>query len=398
MFRIGETKMPLYDLNEFLRLSAVLNYQLSAKLIKCESILTTILGRKVLPKKEWNILLDVLRYLDVAYGEKRRRLGPMAILHPLRATALLARAVEQPLLLDLLTEMLHDKLEDLVEQDYPPQVWNDLEKRFQQLLKRVDPEDEWYLMERLDWLTHRKEHETYNMYIGRLVDRSSKTPEILRVKLADRLDNTLDMHIESQDPLDGVDFFCNIFQVLFVKNYPGYQPSLMHPALVSLDGAQRMYSLFKNAVTLSIIQQKGIILQDKVSQILFKSICEASMREAERIVMHIFGYHYNELKKQRDLIFETMDYCWKGGIGSVTPSGHLHRLDGLFLERFNLQRSPERDRRMKELYEDKELMIEGGLAFIVIFLSFLNDPHYYIRGISPGGIKAEASEAPPKSE
>jgi hypothetical protein len=33
-------------------------------------------------------------------------------------------------------------------------------------------------------------------------------------------------------------------------------------------------------------------------------------------------------------------------------------------------------------------MIQASIAFIVIFLGFLNDSHYFIRGISAEGIKA----------
>jgi hypothetical protein len=33
-------------------------------------------------------------------------------------------------------------------------------------------------------------------------------------------------------------------------------------------------------------------------------------------------------------------------------------------------------------------MIQASIAFIVIFLGFLNDPNFYIRGISIEGIEA----------
>jgi hypothetical protein len=38
------------------------------------------------------------------------------------------------------------------------------------------------------------------------------------------------------------------------------------------------------------------------------------------------------------------------------------------------------------LYQNKPLMLEASVAFIVIFLSFLNDPAYYVKGISAKGI------------
>jgi hypothetical protein len=39
------------------------------------------------------------------------------------------------------------------------------------------------------------------------------------------------------------------------------------------------------------------------------------------------------------------------------------------------------------LYQNKPLMLETSVAFIVIFLSFLNDENFYIRGISAEGIE-----------
>ncbi len=50
----------------------------------------------------------------------------------------------------------------------------------------------------------------------------------------------------------------------------------------------------------------------------------------------------------------------------------------------NLQN--ELDKKLDILYQNKALMLEASVAFIVIFLSFLNDPAYYVKGISAKGI------------
>jgi len=194
----------LHDLNEFFKLSAALNYQLSARVVGRNGILATIVAGRQLAENERGILLAVLEYLELAYHEKYRRLGPKAVLHPLRASALLVRAQGEVLLLDLLTELLHDKFEDIVAEDFEPEEWRQLEDHFNSLLKRVDPRSEWFLMERLETLTRRPKGETYYQYIGRLLTRASTTPELVRVKLADRLDNTLDMRVDFRDPLDDV--------------------------------------------------------------------------------------------------------------------------------------------------------------------------------------------------
>jgi hypothetical protein len=43
-------------------------------------------------REKKSLMMEALGYLFSAYSHKRRRLGPMAVLHPLRAAALLTRA------------------------------------------------------------------------------------------------------------------------------------------------------------------------------------------------------------------------------------------------------------------------------------------------------------------
>ena len=47
-----------------------------------------------------------------------------------------------------------------------------------------------------------------------------------------------------------------------------------------LNGAQRLYQLFKNIVLMSLIRQRKAAVTDSISQGLFKTLAEASMREA----------------------------------------------------------------------------------------------------------------------
>jgi hypothetical protein len=387
------TSVALHDLNEFFKLSAALNYQLSARVVGHDSILATIVGGRRLSDADRDILMSVLEYLEQAYHEKYRRLGPKAVLHPLRASALLVRAHGEVVMLDLLAELLHDKFEDILAEDYRPDEWQRLEAQFHNLLKRVDPKSEWFLMERLDQLTRRKEEETYYQYIGRLLERATLTPELVRVKLADRLDNTLDMRVDFRDPLDEVRFFQSMFQLLFSRHYQGFAADMPHPPRPPLDGARRLYDLFKNTVVLSLVRQtKAIADDDETAGSLFEAIAIAGMLEAQRILVHIFTYHYQEVERQRQLMLETMEYCWHGGLESVTPGSAPHRLDGLFLERFDSTSSEIRQRQLEKLYDDKELMIAAASAFIVIFLNFLHDESYFVQGVSTAGIHPDASE------
>jgi hypothetical protein len=372
--------MELYELTDFLKLSATLNLQLSSEEIGWENILQIITNRHLSAHSdEHRIIRDVLAYLDHAYGPRRRRIGPRAILHPLRATALLTQAIGHPQLLDMLTELLHDKNEDLTPETIGQAHFEQVESEFRSLLREIDPTDKWYLMERLDFLTLRKD-ESYPRYINRLLDRASKTAELVRVKLADRLDNTLDLRITLEDPLEGVNFFQIIFQVLFPPSGTGYHPLSDHPLPSPLNGAKRLYQLFKNAILLSTIREKNVARDDTATVILFGALALASMYEAQRIALHIMGYHQTEIDKQRALLMEAQRYAQEGGMTRTTVPNGEHPLDGLFMT-FFLGNRVIRDQRLTELYDDKDLMLQAAVAFVVVFLNFAYTSDFRVRGI-----------------
>lgn len=378
--------MQLFDLDDFLRLSEVLNLQLSISTVGLNNVASVILHRKRVSAQEREVLVRVLAYLTEAYGQRRRKIGPLAVLHPLRATALLSRAQAKTSLLGLLTCLLHDKLEDLTPAELGPQRHAELEICFQELLKAIDPCDEWFLMERLDWLS-RRPGDTYHQYVGRLLDHADKTPEAVRIKLADRLDNTLDMHVEIEDPIQGVDFFETLFQILFVRTYRGYEPPVPHPVPSALNGAQRLYQLFKNSVLMSLVRRRSQQQLDETARLLFDGLATASMKEAQRIVLHIFGYHRPDTKRLQALLVEVMRYAQAGSLDKVTNPHASHRLDGLFVSRFRDSEPGERKRNLAALYEDKDLMVEAALAFVVIFESFLIDPEYHLQGVTEDGLE-----------
>lgn len=384
--------MPLHDLTDFLKLSSSINYNLSAASLNRYNILMAIIGGRQLhtdeekDRDQKGILMEALSYLFGAYGQRRRRLGPLAVIHPLRASALLASTQEELSLIDLLTQMFHDILEDVSSIGFSADKWTVLEEQLLSLFRRIGPRDEQSLIDRMVCLT-RLGNESYFHYIWRLFDCHADSAKLLQVKLADRLDNTLDMRIALQDPIEGIDFFKNIFQLLFVNTYKGYVPRMVHPPTEPLNGAKRLYQLFKNAVLLSLIRKNVSIDIDRSSQILFNAVAEASLMEAQRTFIHIGGYHYKDIAKQRSILLETMEYCFSGKSEIVTKPDNSHLLDGLFASYFGQTSSKIRNQRIDELYSNKPLMLQSSIAFIAIFLSFLNDPHFYIRGISADGIK-----------
>jgi len=378
--------MLLYDLTEFQRLSADLHLQLAARGVGWNNVLQIITNRMPLAgPRDRKILMRVFEFLDHAYEKRRREIGPPEILHALRATALLAQAIGQPHLLDLLTELLHDKFEDFTPNAMGQDRYAQMESEFRELLLELNPTDQWYLMERLECLTRGRD-ETYYHYIGRLLGKTRVTPELVRIKLADRLDNTLDLHIDLRDPLADENFFQVLFQVLFSTSDPSYRPPSEHPESSPLNGAKRLYQLFKNAVLLSMIREKNAAPEDAAARILFRSMALASMHEAQRIMLHIMGYHETSVSRQRELLMEVQRYAQLGGLTHTTAPSCEHPLDGLFRKHFDHPDSTVRSRYLDELYRNKGLMLQAALGFVVIFVNFVQSPDYWVKGISEDGI------------
>jgi hypothetical protein len=384
--------MPLFDLTEFFRLSSALNYNLSAASLNRYNVLMYITDNKrlddddKLDRRKKSIVMEALDYLFNAYRQKRRHLGPMAVLHPLRAAALFTQIRPRPDLVELLTVLFHDILEDIKPGQFDVQEWITMEEQLYGLLDRMAPEDESRLAENMLSLT-RLENESYYQYIGRLLENAQNSPGIVEAKLADRLDNTLDLRIDLEDSLARIDFFENIFQIMFVNNYRGYVPLREHSPPTAINGAKRLYQLFKNAVLLSLIRRHAPDSGQRSQKILFDAVSEAGLNEAQRTLIHLISYHVKDVSIQRGLILEAMQYCYSGRSNLVTKPDGSQLMDGLFSTYFGHKSSQVRRRQLDILYQNKNLMLQAAVAFIVIFLSFLNDENYYIEGISAEGIE-----------
>jgi len=140
---------------------------------------------------------------------------------------------------------------------------------------------------------------------------------------------------------------------------------------------------------MSLIRQRGAAAADPISQGLFKTLAEASMREAQRITLHIFGYHETSVATLRTILKETMAYAQSGGLEEVTLPQKGRRLDGLLMSVFDKPNRAERNKQLSGLYHNKTLMLEVAISFVIIFLNFLNDPDYFVHGISSEGIRPE---------
>jgi len=238
--------MPLYDLSEFFSLSRAINYNLSATTSGRFYMLKYITDTKHLSSVETGILMKAMHFLINAYGDKRRRLGPPAVLHPLRTATLFSRASNRLLVLDILAAMFHDVFEDIYPFDVDNPQWRQIMlEEFSAMLGRLDNDAGQILFDRLILLC-RRDDESYYQYIGRILDEPDHADPALRVKLADRLDNTLDMRIDLSDIPEEQGFFQETFETLFL-NVPVRSPlPQVHPPLPRLT-AHGVFTSFSRA-------------------------------------------------------------------------------------------------------------------------------------------------------
>ena len=137
---------------------------------------------------------------------------------------------------------------------------------------------------------------------------------------------------------------------------------------------------------LSLVRQMVVIDDNPSAKVLFEALADASLLEAQRSLLHLLGYHQRDPIIQRSLLMEAMDYCYGGRTEMVTESNTKWKLDGLFSTYFGHTSGVLRNQQLARLYMDKALMIEASIAFLVIFFSFLNNPDYFVEGISASGI------------
>jgi hypothetical protein len=373
---------PIIDTQQFLALSSFLNYQLAGEPVNWQGLLNLLVD-KPLDQVSKNFLMEVLEYLVEAYGQQKRRLGPLAILHPIRTASLLARAQDKPSTLDLLSALLHDKNEDLTANRYSTEVWHRLDRRYGELLEKIDSQANWFLNERIAFLAKAK-GQKYTAYLGRLLDQTKRTPELAAIKLADRLDNTLDLRIDLQDFTDRPRTFQVIFDILFVNSYQGLRLPQPHPIARKINGAMRLFQLYKNAVFLSMLRDTKILL-DQAAERLFYSLAIVSIREAQTTMLHIFAYHLTSPGEQRAILLEAMEYSHGGGFECIREEGPSV-LDGLFKRYFVHDSMEMKKRCLADLYENKRLMGLVAVTFLIVFANFINSKDFAIKGISAAGI------------
>lgn len=373
----------LITIEAFLTLSAKINYQLSARSLKPPVLLSLVLGPARFDEREEQVLLAAFETIRAGYDQDRRRLGTPGVLHPLRAAGLLARTVDRPSLVSMLAALLHDKGEDLSEADVGAERYAKMEERFAAMKALLTPAERDRVDAAVTALTN--QCGTYSGYLGQLVDAAPKIPELLHVKLADRIDNTFDIHLQHPG-VSNYNFYRAVFDVLFLPNFRGVSMGDFHFMPDTPEGVMLLSQLFKDTMLLAMLRNHGLDRQDEATRRLFVGLAVAGIREAQWLALELFNTVYKDVKAQRPLLLEMMEYCSSGGIDSVRAKGATGELDGVFVA-FTSGTKADQKKMLTALFEDRERLVRMSLAFIVVFAAFINDPGYTLKGVDRGGAR-----------
>ncbi len=380
----------LLTIEHYLTLSAKINYQLSSRSLNKPALLSLVLGPAQFTDRERALLLATFDVLQAGYQQDRRRLGTPGILHPLRAAAILARTIDRPSLLDMLAALLHDKDEDLSRDDLGAERWGAMQVQYQRLLEGLDPYERDRLEECVRLLSNRG-LENYHAYLVRILDNATRLPEILRVKLADRIDNTFDINLQHPG-VTRYNFYRAVFDILFMPGFRGIQMGSFHFMPEVDEGVMLLSQLFKDTFFLALLRATGLDTLDAPTRKLFVGLGVAGIREAQWLALEMFNTCITDVDRQRALLISVMQYCSEGGAGAVRTKDAGGELDGMLLGIFTSARQGQREI-LTRLFANHELLAKMVLAFIVVFASFINDPQYTIEGILPTGMEPVAHRA-----
>jgi hypothetical protein len=381
MYSAQELRLAGISVEGHLTLSATINWHLSARKIDLRALLRVILGgAKVADQVP---LLEALNYLQQAYGDRRRKNGPAAVLHCLRVAAMLARVMQSPTTLDLLGALLHDKEEDLTREELGDAEWDRSQAEFARVLEKIDSDHRWFLGERIA-LLWRQSSQSYFEYLGVVLSKVPTMPDLIRCKLADRLDNTLDIAVQ-RTPTEQNAFFELAFGMLFL---PGYSPLQADGVVVpDVDACVLLLSqLFKNVVLMSMLREQHLDRLDDTTARLFRALAAISSEQAQWAVAALLSSPAMTWEARRDLLRQMMDYCAEGGMAAIHNKDKGGVLDGSFLEHFAHHDDGVRKRHIQTLYADQPFFIRLLVLYIGMFTNFLADPSYYLRGIDRGGL------------
>ncbi len=252
---------------KFLDLSAALAYRLSGQAFDPRTVLDLILDGQPLPSDVQKILLQGIKVIQTGYGDMHRKMGPLAVIHPLRAAAILCRIagvsdvtskLYSPVntgLLGLLSTLLHDTGEDLTEKEIGPDRVQATLAEIRTLNKMLIPDMQRMLADRIHLLTIQSGQD-YTDYLVNIMSNSQEMPDLIRTKLSDRIDNTLDVRVTTHN-VAGQGTFGTIFDLLFLPTFKGLEAPNNYVPLAPSESTQILANLFKNVEFVSLLRTEG---------------------------------------------------------------------------------------------------------------------------------------------
>ena len=146
------------------------------------------------------------------------------------------------------------------------------------MLEKIDSNHRWFLGERIA-LLWRQSSQSYYDYLGIVLGKVRTMPDLLRCKLADRLDNTMDIAVQ-RTPTEQNAFFELAFGMLFL---PGYKPLPNDGAVVpDVESCVLLVSqLFKNVVLMSMLREQHLDRLDDTTTRLFRALAASSSEQAQ---------------------------------------------------------------------------------------------------------------------
>lgn len=382
MYRDLPLRKELISIEDYMIMAAEIHYQLLPDQPNYLAILSKIFrNRPYMYEEQFFTAVDRLMK---AYAGERRKNGPQAVIHPLRTAAIICLTSENPDEIDILGALFHDLDEDLRLGKATEKQRRLAEETFRKTNEAMDHDHRWYLGERRPYYT-KQDNQPYYEYLWPIMDKARVWPDLLHVKLADRLDNTLDTHMY----LPGVskyNFYRFVFDLLFVPGYAGIKIDEYHIVPSEKEGVLILSQLVKNAIFLSMVRSNGLDRLDTPTEKLFNGLAVASIREAQWIALALFSAEIIPRSRQRRLILKTIEDCYSGSISEVHTASSDNPIDGMFLNQFGKENEENRKENLKEIFLKKEQLAEIIIGFIATFSSFINDSGYYIKGIKRDGL------------
>jgi hypothetical protein len=368
----------------YLDLSAQIAYRLSGQAFDPRTVLDVILTDSAVGAEQERIFAQGIKVIHTGYGDMRRKMGPLSVIHPLRASALLRRIVgtldDEPRLLTFLNLFMHDKGEDLTRAEIGDVRFDLMEAEMEVLNRMLTPEQRWLLAERHRLLTIQPGQE-YTDYLVHILAEAQRMPDLILTKLADRLDNSLDIRV-TRHGIPGQGAFGTVFDLLFLPTFRGQQSPTSYVPLVPAEVTQILANLFKNTEFLNLMRTEGCFVSHGADR-LIDSILFASSRIARGLVQDTLAAL--PVASQRAAVNDVLNYCQKGGIDAIRspdPSG----LDGMFIGVYGTKEG--RKARLKAMVEDKEFLARVAMVFMALYANFQTDPGFMIRGIDRHGVRA----------